>query len=343
MRSFFTKYKGVHILFWVVSLIIWTYATMNSYHVGVWESLRNNGFWLIGQGILVYTILYWLMPRFFYSKRYWTFGLSSVALLIVISLLISWLMTTLIQGDHPHVKLGSVLYFSFFIAITNFYVCFFFIAAKAVKDKLEADRHHREAEKARAENELRFLKSQMNPHFLFNAINSIYVLIRKDQEMAASTLATFADMLRYQLYECNTETIPVDREVAYLNNYVQLEKIRKGNALQLDYRVGENVRHFAIAPLLVIPFVENAFKYVSTYTQQTNHIRIHLDHQDGTFLLTVENSVEPVLNRPLANGAGGIGLENVKRRLELIYKGHYHLEIIPGDTIYKIILTIKNI
>ncbi|SKA33465.1 GHKL domain-containing protein [Chitinophaga eiseniae] len=343
MRLFFSKYKGAHILFWAFSLTFWTYSTCNTYHVSVWESLRNNGIWLILQALLVYAIIYWLMPRYFHSRQYWRFGLSASALWLAMSLLNAWLMRWMVKADHPQAQLGSVLSLAVFTAMTNFYVCFVFIAAKTIKEKLAAERHQRETEKERTENELRFLKSQMNPHFLFNAINSIYVLIRKDQEMAAGTLATFADMLRYQLYECNTETIPVEREVVYLNNYVQLEKLRKGKALQLDYRVGENVRHFPVAPLLLIPFVENAFKYVSTYTGQDNHIRLHLDYNDDHFLLEVENSVEPVGSRPVVNGAGGIGLENVKRRLELIYKGNYDLQITPGDTVFKVKLTIKII
>ncbi|NML38115.1 histidine kinase [Chitinophaga sp. G-6-1-13] len=333
----------MHILFWMCSLTFWTYSTCNTYHVSVWESMRNNGIWLVLQAILVYSIIYWLMPQYFYRRQYWRFTLASTACWLAMSLLNAWVMLSLVKSDHPQAQLGSVFSFAVFTSMTNFYVCFVFIAAKTVKDKLEAERHQREADKERTENELRFLKSQMNPHFLFNAINSIYVLIRKDQEMAAGTLATFADMLRYQLYECNTETIPVEKEIAYLNNYVQLEQLRKGKALQLDYQVGENVRHFSIAPLLLIPFVENAFKYVSTYTNQDNHIRLTLDYQDNNFLLEVENSVEPMASRPVMNGAGGIGLENVKRRLELIYKGNYDLQITPGDRVFTVKLTIKII
>ncbi|WP_212003287.1 sensor histidine kinase [Chitinophaga sp. HK235] len=340
MRSFLTKYKGVHILFWAANLAFWCYATCTTYHVPIWEGLRNNGLWLLLQAVLVYAIIYWLMPRYFYQKKYRKFAFAAAGLLVGISLLIAWVTVSLVKGDHPDAKMSSILYFSLYIGMTNLYVAFVFIAAKAIKDKLTADRRNREAEKERTENELRFLRSQMNPHFLFNAINSIYVLIRKDQEMAAGTLATFADMLRYQLYECNTETISIDKEVCYLNSYVQLEQLRKGKALQLDYHVGPEVRNFRIAPLMLIPFVENAFKYVSTYTTRENSIRLHLNYQNDTFLLEVENTIEPV-SKPATNGAGGIGLENVKRRLDLIYKGDYNLLITPGPSTYKVMLSIK--
>ncbi|MGN7818967.1 sensor histidine kinase [Chitinophaga sp. 22536] len=343
MRRFFSTYKGAHILFWLASLCFWTYSTCATYHVSVGEALRNNALYLFFQAILVYAIIYWLMPQYFYRRQYWRFALTATGCWAVMSLLIAWLMLLLVKGDHPMAKISGIFSFAIYTAMTNFYVCFVFIAAKTIKERLVEERHQREAEKERTENELRFLKSQMNPHFLFNAINSIYVLIRKDQEMAAGTLATFADMLRYQLYECNTETIPIEKEIAYLNNYVQLEQLRKGKALQLDYQVGADVRHFSIAPLLLIPFVENAFKYVSTYTHKDNHIRLKLDHHDNDFLLEVENSVEPVTSRPMVNGAGGIGLENVKRRLELIYKGNYDLQITPGDTVFTVKLTLKII
>ncbi|MGO4290580.1 sensor histidine kinase [Chitinophaga sp. RAB17] len=263
----------------------------------------------------------------------------AILLLVASAFLIAWIEIYFIGSDKLKTS-ANLLYFSLFIGMTNFYTSFVFIAAKLIKNKIVSDRHHHAVEKERTENELRFLKSQMNPHFLFNAINSIYVLIRKDQEMAASTLATFADMLRYQLYECNTPNIPVEREIYYLNNYVQLEQLRKGKSLQLDYQVGAEVRNFSIAPLLLLPFVENAYKYVSTYTNKENSIRLHLHYQNNIFTLEIDNTTEATIPRE-DDKRGGIGLENVKRRLELIYKGNYDLRITPAATHYGVLLSIN--
>ncbi|RAJ83679.1 histidine kinase [Chitinophaga dinghuensis] len=335
---FFTKYKGIHILFWTADLLFWSYASHKTYHAPILGALLNTAVWLFFQALLVYPIIYWLLPKYFYQKKYFRFSGASVGLLVLTALVITWAESVLITTQSPKAS-NTIDWLNFFlyIAMTNFYTCFVFIAAKVIKDKLATDRHHRAVEKERTESELRFLKSQMNPHFLFNAINSIYVLIKKDQDMAANTLATFADMLRYQLYECNTPAIPIEREIDYLNNYVQLEKLRKGKSLQLDYQVGEEVRNFDIAPLLLIPFVENAFKYVSANTNKENKILLHLNYKNNNFTLQVENTTEPLLQ---PTTAGGIGLENVKRQLELIYKGNYQLNITPGTTDYKVMLTI---
>ncbi|MCW3467062.1 sensor histidine kinase [Chitinophaga nivalis] len=341
MHTFFTKYKGIHILFWTIDLMFWTYMTHLNYGTPLPGAVISTAIWLFFQAILVYTIIYYLLPKYFYVKKYLQFILAFCVSLVVSALVIAWLEIYFLRHQPP-ASLAMVLNFSLYTGMTNFYTSFLFFAAKLVKDKLAADRHQRTIEKEQTENELRFLKSQMNPHFLFNAINSIYVLIRKDQDLAANTLATFADMLRYQLYECNTPVIPIEREVLYLDNYIQLETLRKGPALQLDYQVGAEVRNFAIAPLLLIPFVENAFKYVSAYTNQANHIRLQLGYKKDTFMLEVENTVETVA-MPVANKTGGIGLENVKRRLELIYKGNYHLQITPGPANYRVLLTIRII
>lgn len=339
MRLFFTKYKGFHILFWLADLIFWSVFSYRSYDASLPFAFISTGIWLFFQATLVYLIIYWLLPRYFYQKKYGKFMTAAILLLVASAFLIACIEIYLIGSEQLKTS-ANLLYFSLFIGMTNFYTSFVFIAAKLIKNKIVSDRHHHAVEKERTENELRFLKSQMNPHFLFNAINSIYVLIRKDQEMAASTLATFADMLRYQLYECNTPNIPIEREIYYLNNYVQLEQLRKGKSLQLDYQVGAEVRNFSIAPLLLLPFVENAYKYVSTYTNKENSIRLHLHYQNDIFTLEIDNTTEAAIPRE-DDKRGGIGLENVKRRLELIYKGNYDLRITPGATHYGVLLSIN--
>jgi len=197
----------------------------------------------------------------------------------------------------------------------------------------------------------------MNPHFLFNAINSIYVLIKKDPELASHTLLKFADMLRYQLYECNADRIPIEKEIVYLDNYIGLERLRKGPTLYIDYHVGAEVGHFSIAPLLIIPFVENAFKYVSSYSDQPNRVAVNLCCRDGLFELSVENTIEEdaMIRKESVggsegregNGIGrrnnagrGIGLENVRRRLELIYNSRHQLAIRKEEKNYSVLLKI---
>jgi sensor histidine kinase YesM len=231
----------------------------------------------------------------------------------------------------------------------NLYSVFVVIGIKSIRDRVRNDRRTQLLEKEKSENELRFLRSQMNPHFLFNAINSIYVLIKKDPELASHTLVKFADMLRYQLYECNADRIPIEKEIVYLDNFVGLEKLRRGNTLSTEYHVGDEVGHFSIAPLLIIPFVENAFKYVSSFSDRPNRIGIDLHCRDGLFVLAVENTFDEYTLPKVGMGGngtdrnaigGGLGLENVRRRLELIYNGSHQLEIRQDDKNYSVLLKI---
>src|SRR5699024_6410854 len=131
------------------------------------------------------------------------------------------------------------------------------------------------------ETELRYLKAQINPHFLFNSLNTIYFQIDKNNAEARTSLHKFSELLRYQLYECNEEQIAIEKEIEYLKSYIDLQRLRKQKNYNICFEVDESVRNFSIAPLLLMPFVENAFKHVSRYTDKPNSIKICLCRQDS--------------------------------------------------------------
>jgi len=324
MRFFF-RYKW-HILFWILYYIFWSILSVHEYHTPPQWAVLFTTAWFIGQASVVYFCAYGLIPRYFNTRRYIVF-----TVLLVVALVLSAFFTSL--STNLLLRLaglkGSFTYWAFFsyVLMSNCYTTVVLSAVKLIRDKLRNDRRSQLLEKEKTETELRFLKSQMNPHFLFNAINSIYVLIKKDPDFAGHTLVKFADMLRYQLYECNADFIPIEKEIVYLDNYIELEKLRKGQAVCTRYEVSEKTCNFSIAPLLLIPFVENAFKYVSSYPDGANFIKVELACRNDTFELQVENSMDEEVPLPQEKGWGGIGLENVRRRLELIYKDRYTLDI----------------
>ncbi|HMH21983.1 MAG TPA: histidine kinase [Puia sp.] len=337
--KFFSRYK-LHIVFWIVYFIFWTVFPVIGYHTPLLRSFLSAIIWSIGQGVLAYSCIYWLIPRYFNSRRYIVFTMLVLAGLLLSALFILGAaagLYKLFKAEFGYTLRAEFLY----ILLGNFYTLFIFVAIKSIRDKIKGDKRTQLLEKEKTENELQFLKSQMNPHFLFNAINSIYVLIRKDPEFAAVTLVKFADMLRYQLYECNADEIPIEKEIVYLDNYIELEKLRKGNAVDIRYNVSGNTCNFHLAPLLIIPFVENAFKYVSSDAGSRNFVRVDLDFQDDLFELKVENTMDDDIPIPKDKSWGGIGLENVKRRLELIYKSRHALCISTTDNVYSVLLTIK--
>ena len=339
MKQLLSRYKW-HILFWGIYFLFWTLFSVFHYGNTPGKALFLTTAWFLGQAGSGYATIYWLIPGYLTRKRYFLFGFLLLIILVLSALLILSAILVVYRTGHTPLPNGPWKEF-FYLLSGNCYTTFFIVALKSIKDRRNADKRTALLEKEKTETELRFLKSQVNPHFLFNAINSIYVLIKKDPEFAGHTLVKFADMLRYQLYECNADKIPIEKEIGYLDNYIELEKLRKGSLLTTNYTVGANTGNFSIAPLLLIPFVENAFKYVSACPEKYNYVTVDLSYQDGIFEISVENSIDEDSMTPREKAWGGIGLENVRRRLELIYKGMYALDISAREDVYSVLLTIK--
>lgn len=184
--------------------------------------------------------------------------------------------------------------------------------------------------------ELDYLKAQMNPHFLFNSINTIFFQIDKHNQEARETLGKFSDMLRYQLYEGNGTEIAIEKELAYLKNYVELQKLRRNGQDIIEFNVSNEVRNFSLPPLLFIPFIENAFKHVSNYTDKNNEVRIELTRSVQTVKLMVINTTDTA-----AKETGGIGLKNVKRRLELLFPQRHTLDVKQTTDRFEVNLTLE--
>jgi len=339
MIRLLSRYKW-HIVLWAVYFLFWipfsAYQYSNTYGMAALYTTA----WFSGQAASAYLAIYWLLPYFFNRRRYLLFALLYLVVLAFSSGLILIFLMAIQKGVH-HPMTAPIGKEISYLLMGCFYSSFLAVAIKSIRDKIRSDRKTALLEKEKTDSELRFLKSQMNPHFLFNAINSIYVLIKKDPDFAGHTLVKFADMLRYQLYECNTDVIPIEKEIGYLDNYIQLEKLRKGDLIRTHYQVSPSTGKFSIAPLLLIPFVENAFKYVSNCPEKDNFVTVDLNFQDNIFELSVENTMDEDAMMPKEKTWGGIGLENVKRRLQLIYDGRHALDISTRDGIFSILLTIK--
>lgn len=201
------------------------------------------------------------------------------------------------------------------------------MSIKLGKNWLQTQRKQQMLEKEKLETELNFLKHQFNPHFLFNTINSIFFLIHKNPDMASASLAKFSELLRYQLYECNDKQILLAREISYMENSIELERLRQNDNMELNVKVEqEEAGQWGIAPFILMTFVENAFKHVSIHMDRPNWIRIELEQRGDTLTFLVSNSTSEVASRDVVQ-CGGIGLKNVQRRLDLIYAGQYQLDI----------------
>lgn len=195
--------------------------------------------------------------------------------------------------------------------------------------------------KEHLQSEIDFLRGQLNPHFLFNSINNIYVLLDENKEKASAILLKFSELMRYQLYECNVSLIHLSKELQFLENYMEFEKLRYSNKISVSYQQDHAASgNLMIAPLLLQPFIENAFKHTPKNKLHKSEIFVRVQVKDKEVLLEVMNTRDPRESSALP---GGIGLDNVRKRLKLLYPGRYDLQIItPGNqyhVILKLILT----
>ena len=183
--------------------------------------------------------------------------------------------------------------------------------------------------------ELKYLGSQINPHFLFNGLNAVYGSIEMSNSQAREMMVQFSDLLRYNLYDADVDMIALEKEVKYLENYVALQKARSNDNMGVNLIVSYKNGNVKIAPLIFMAFVENAFKYASRDDNMNNRIIISLKEEGGQIHFTCENSYDET-----EKTSGGIGLNNANRRLELLYKDRYKLDITKKQNIYDVDLTL---
>jgi len=321
--SFLLRYRLHHVLFWLLVFGVWFFLRMEDYASSSQAALVT-AIKVIDLALLIYLTNYLLIPRLLYKKKYLLFTLlfagmifgSSIVKMNLLGrithnpLLIYWLIdfkNRLYDNILPH----------FFLVIAG-------AAAKLLFDHRKLQQRMAETAKEKAEAELNFLKSQINPHFVFNSLNSVYFLIDKNNHEARSALHQFSEMLRYQLYEMNGLQVPVEKEIRYLKDYMDLQQLRRDDKYDVQFRCAESVKDFSIEPLLLIPLVENAFKHISHHNDKTNYVQVEMDRVNGSFRFRVRNSRD---NQRSTEKQGGIGLQNVKRRLELVYPGRHELKI----------------
>jgi LytS/YehU family sensor histidine kinase len=227
---------------------------------------------------------------------------------------------------------------------SNFLLIFAIVSAllsfRFLRDTMRTRLQLENMEKEKISTELDFLKAQINPHFLFNSLNNIMFQIDRTNTEARDTLLIFSEMLRYQLYECNKEQIEIEKELKYIRNYIDIQMLRKTEKYSCNLVVSENVKDFSIAPLLLIPFIENAFKYLSNHPHRKNSITIIMDYHKGRFDFSVTNDKETNAATYVSENKG-IGLSNVKRRLHLLYEKQHRLEITDSNEQFIINLEMK--
>ena len=342
--AFFIKYKLHHLIIWMLVFGLWFFLRYEDYALEA-TAFKVTLIKVADLALMVYITNYLLIPKLLYRKEYFWFAFFFILMIVLSSALKMNILGRLLNNPTLLNLAGNLKARIYDNVIPHFFLVLAGAAIKLMVDYTKMQQRMVEMAKEKAEAELNFLKSQINPHFLFNSINSVYFLIDKANADARGALHKFSDMLRYQLYEMNGDRIAIEKEIQYLQDYIDLQKLRKDDQYVIAFNCLPEVKGFCIEPLLLIPFVENAFKHISHYKNQPNFIKIELTMGKGQFIFSTENSKEPG-HVPLGAGLiteqhSGIGLANVKRRLALLYPQKHSLKITDGIDIFHVALSIK--
>ena len=232
-----------------------------------------------------------------------------------------------------------------YITLANFLkVLIISLAALCIavyKYSLSAMRQTEELKQEQKLMKLQLLQSQINPHFLFNALNNIYALVYTKNDIAPDALMKLSDMLRYVTDFGQQEKVPIDRELAYMQNYVDFQILRFGSSEQITYQNQVDSMGYSIAPMLIQPFVENCFTHSDLATNPEGFVHIHLEIKDGLLQFNAENSVSKTHVSHEGSKENSIGIDNVEQRLNIYYPDDYTLEMGDENQTYKVHLSLK--
>lgn len=323
---------ALHVIIWS-ALLLMPYVVSSAesgYAIGAISGLFFSISVVIHMGIF-YGNAYFLIPRLF-NRRFWWLYFISAFVLTGLSIPLKW---AILARWWPEVLEDFTLYrFVFAPSFITLVISFLY---RTLTDRI---RHEKEQEAHRAEqlsSELKFLRSQISPHFLFNVLTNLVSLARKKSDLMEPALIKLSGLMRYMLYDTREPKVALLKEIEYLDSYVELQKLRFGHDVHIQYEVNAGEGHYNIEPMLLIAFVENAFKH-GTGSGADAWIAIKLDVSNGVMTFDVKNRFEETGSK---DDSSGIGLHNVRARLNLLYKNRHRLEISEQDKIFQVTLTLK--
>jgi len=318
----------------------------------------NNDFyaqWATGI-ILFYLNYFYLVPALLLQKKYWKYFLFILVIIGIFMIIrVNYFipefkhvrprmippedLKLIYKGRRTTAILATRQPLFFKIAPSFFYILIITISA-AIRTLTEFYNNQQNkliAETHRTSTELIYLRKQTNPHFLFNSLNSIYSLAHKKSDLVPDAIVTLSELMRYMLYETDNKTVALEKEINYIQNYIDLQKLRLNNIEDIFINVHGDTRNKFIEPLLLISFVENAFKYGTDY-KGAAHVKIKIFISENNLDFWIENSIENYIKDPENSG---IGLVNIQNRLDLLYPNAHELTINQDDQFYRVHLNLK--
>ncbi len=335
--DFATKRVVYHLIFWLSLLLM--FLIVDQVHHGFFLSLIIETINIMFYAVVVYFNLLYLIPNYLSEKKFLLYSgllILSVIIITPIKNLILFLLFSFIPSIQE-----SLITDQKWIFLTTFFVAATSTILKITSDWMRYQRDRKELQTQTMQSELKFLKSQINPHFLFNTLNNLYALTLKKSDKAPEIVIKLSEMMRYMLYECNEKRVLLSKEVKYIQNYLDLESLRQSKNVSINFEVIGNAGDQKIAPLMFIPFLENSFKHGLNNQIAQGFVNIVLTIEDKDILFFMENSKSGSLPAQHHKRSGGIGLVNVKRRLALQYAGKHKLETKDNPNTYAVNLELN--
>ncbi len=336
-----------HVLFWLVLIFLYTQVFFNygDFYVSFVNSI------VLFPAIIgaAYWLTYYQIPKFIETKRYWRFAgswlLSAYFFTVMARLATIYISEPILGTDQPLPNMWATVLISPDRLIRNYLMSVYIgplimASIKTVRWNLEAKKREERLEHEKQKAELNFLKAQIHPHFLFNTLNNLYTLTLQKSDEAPKTVVKLSEMLDYMLYQCNDKVVPISKEIQLINNYIDLEKLRYGERLDLKFEVNIDDQKSPIAPLILLSLVENAFKHGASGSVKKAIIRIKVEVTNNQLSVVVFNSKPVVVQNDQTNFKAGIGVSNIKRQLELVYPEKYTLTTEEEEETYRVELKI---
>lgn len=329
---------GLHLCYWgmytlmVILFLVTFFRTAHFPFRWLARGLLLPGGYFFGPGVLAFYLFYTICFPLLRRKRLITLGVTAILVslgsAVVTLMVMRWIAGPVVLVRLSWDRLAEIGVLGFIASVNG-------VMALVIRGFVSwyGDIWLKELLRRRnTEMELALIKSQLNPHFLFNTLNNIDVLIQKDAVLASEYLNKLSDLLRFLLYEAGTERIPMGQELWYIERYIDLQRIRTAYPDSIRYTVEGEPGHWTVAPMLFLPFIENAFKHAEK--KAGDSIRIHFELGPDKILFDCENRMGDV-------GPDGLGNNLIRKRLDLLYPGRHHLAIHAGEGRYKATLILE--
>lgn len=346
-----------HLLFWfcwwLFCTILYSFtptARVSPYQWKLAVSAVDSVVFLVAHIFLAYSLMYFIIPRLLLKSKYIATAFSVLALFLLTSVISATLAIYLLPGIRNLILPFSEIVNAYYRR-TIFYVSLLAglrgaitiggmaAAIKIMKYWYIKEQRNMQLLKENTEAQLQILKAQVHPHFLFNTLNNIYSYTQNTSAIASKLTLGLSDMLRYMIYECKDPFVPLSKEIKMLKDYITLEKIRYGNSLDVNLSVPNNIDDLYIAPLLLLPFVENSFKHGASQVLDQPWLSLTITLDETSMHMKMINGKAENYEAP--TGASGIGIENVQRRLTLLYPDKHSLKIVNQEEVFIVNLKLE--